>query len=57
MQNSGGKNFGELAIFNFWQGKHWQMLDPVKLAGGKLWRIIHHILQIVHGRKVSWVDQ
>ena len=23
------KNFGELAIFNFWQGKHWRMLDPV----------------------------
>ena len=30
-QSYSGKN---LAIFNFWRGKHWQML---KLAGGKLW--------------------
>jgi len=27
VQNSGGKNFGELAISTFWQGKLWQMVD------------------------------
>jgi len=35
-----GKNFGELVILKFLQGKLWQMLNTCIMAGGKLWRII-----------------
>jgi len=31
-----GKNFGELVISKFWQGKLWQMLNTYIMAGGKL---------------------
>ena len=52
-----------LAIFNFWQGKHWRMLDPVVLAGGKFWQIIRRGVYIAYCKsftvpqKVSWTDR
>jgi len=37
-----GKNYGELVISKFWQGKLWRMLDTCIMAGGK--HLANHLL-------------